>query len=628
MTAYQHLPLLRIAEPEFVLGEGRLVRLPFEQWDAMTQGAWSDHRLAYEATAPVFFVWELVGDRPARPLVEAYLAMLLAFPRAALPDPGLSWRAADNSTMQGLADVDLLLTPSAAGPVADHAVISYAERLLGVMDGFPDDGPIGAALNSLADATTLQLLPREQLTICTTALEALLLPEVTSGLTVTFARRLSNLVGTDDADRAAVSGLARALYDARSAVVHGGLGAGGEVGRRAATDATGHELLARALVALAWAHGAGHDIAAARSLLDAGPLAGVEQPLVPRTAARPVLRLGPTAGRVTVTISGHGLAAPERHLAMYAPCIGLTADIDDDTLDAVAAPLVRFTPSEIISLEDKDVRRDFIAPLHLSSTLPIGTGLHLPIVATRDGEDADFGDDDLDAVWDLVEPGRDLVVLLLRLQRKSRFTDPELLGRMAMFHGSMRYRRPTAYRQSILLGMNDAGDVTGDVISSADIPEIDALWALLADYHRSARHDAIDHVATLFRRAHDTIAVSDSMRMTLLFAALEAVIGRQPRRDDPVQTADLLGRSGAIDDETVAWFRTHGRSVRNAVAHGYWTSDEGPTGADALPAMRAVVNGMLRSLLVAWVSRPAGDDRLPRQVLVDVLEAEFRLAGI
>ena len=76
------------------------------------------------------------------------------------------------------------------------------------------DGELRGALDVLHAAADLSLTATEQLTLCTIALEALLLPELDAELKRTFARRLANLVGCEEA-------VGRAVYDARSETVHG-----------------------------------------------------------------------------------------------------------------------------------------------------------------------------------------------------------------------------------------------------------------------------------------------------------------------------------------------------------------------------------------------------------------------
>src|SRR4051794_18802905 len=84
-----HLPLLRLSEPSAPFASGVLRRVPFEEFDDHTLGAFTDERRAYESTAPVFY------DRTPEPerSVTAYAtvaALLLASPGRTLPRADLS----------------------------------------------------------------------------------------------------------------------------------------------------------------------------------------------------------------------------------------------------------------------------------------------------------------------------------------------------------------------------------------------------------------------------------------------------------------------------------------------------------------------------------------------------------
>ncbi|MFY9511447.1 MAG: hypothetical protein WAQ05_10805, partial [Rubrivivax sp.] len=50
-----HLPLLQIDADSVAFGAGDLWRMPFATFDALTAGAWTEHRTRYEAVAPVFY---------------------------------------------------------------------------------------------------------------------------------------------------------------------------------------------------------------------------------------------------------------------------------------------------------------------------------------------------------------------------------------------------------------------------------------------------------------------------------------------------------------------------------------------------------------------------------------------
>src|SRR3954453_15383652 len=108
-----HLPLIQLESERFEFGGGALVALPFERYDELLLGSFTDARREYVATAPVFFESEEDGHLAACARVRDALA--LAAPSSAIPDPGLSLRLMDipgdpprTRTVQGDADQELL----------------------------------------------------------------------------------------------------------------------------------------------------------------------------------------------------------------------------------------------------------------------------------------------------------------------------------------------------------------------------------------------------------------------------------------------------------------------------------------------------------------------------------------
>ena len=150
-----------------------------------------------------------------------------------------------------------------------------------------DQPEVGPILRQLLATTEVSLSPTDRLTLAVVALEAALLPEITSGLAETFGRRLANLLGTDDADRARIHAAARALYALRSAALHGGDGGSappGALGPRPHADA--ERMLAAAIAAICREVAAGTPLEALRPALDDGPPPGGTVPSV-RSRWRP-----------------------------------------------------------------------------------------------------------------------------------------------------------------------------------------------------------------------------------------------------------------------------------------------------------------------------------------------------
>ncbi len=252
----------------------------------------------------------------------------------------------------------------------------------------------------------------------------------------------------------------------------------------------------------------------------------------------------------------------------------------------------------MLTLEDKDVRRE-LGNLRMIDT-PIGClGVGHP----------SSDDDERDLVAMLRK--RDLAVAALRLAGFGAFVDPELLGTY-IYDGVTRTIDTSVFSLMILRGM---GKEPEESFGEGDIGRLYPWWRLLLDYDRRVRHDEIDHLLALYRRAHDRKFLPPDTRAGLLFATLESMLGRFRAPEDPVQLEGLVRRIVGDDDPATAWFAETGRALRNAIAHGYWDHDEEP-----LDRLQALLGPLLVALLKAWVD---GDDRdrRPAHVLLDSLAA-------
>ena len=195
--------------------------------------------------------------------------------------------------MQGDADQELLFLGAGATFLLSQDALERAAGLLDVVDRC--DGELRQAIDVLHDAADLSLIAAEQLTLCAIELEALLLPDLTSELKQTFARRLAHLLGGADTEA-----LARAVYEDRSDAVHG----------EAAVESVGgiaQTLLAGAVVALEALTRDGTTLADIRERLDAGPvpsaalLAAVAPPPAPRILHAPPRRWPPASASYDLT---------------------------------------------------------------------------------------------------------------------------------------------------------------------------------------------------------------------------------------------------------------------------------------------------------------------------------------
>ena len=540
-----HVPLVRIDAPRVEIGGGALVALPFADYDELVLGSFTDGRRDYESTAPVFFVSEHEVDVPDGALEGltdgpqlvssehdgfnmklSFLferwdghradcdrvrdALALAAPGSTIPDPRLSLRILDiaaakpvTQTQQGDADQELLFLGAPATFLLSHDVLERASALLDVVDRC--EGELRQAIDVLHDAADLSLTPNEQLTLCTIELEALLLPELSTELKQTFARRLGHLLGGSDTEA-----MARAVYAARSDAVHGDSAAYAETGRA-------QSLLAGAVVALEALTRDGSTLAAVRERLDAGPtgspvpLAEAAPPPAPRILHAPPRGWPPASLGHRAAAAGVPISDPvieDGSVVLFAPLIGLDFDdLPDPAIDA-GFPLSWLWPSQLGGLEDPDIRRDWISQ-DLAVLRPIAC---LALEASGD----------FDGALEPLRRSADIAVTALRLAGIAGFHDPDLLGVYARDGNGFRYRRPAVYRQTAIRQRAQMSwPLDGD-----EVADLTALWALLLEYEAGRRAPEIDHALALFRRAHVSLGLSRATRLELFFASLEAALGR------------------------------------------------------------------------------------------------------
>jgi hypothetical protein len=244
------------------------------------------------------------------------------------------------------------------------------------------------------------------------------------------------------------------------------------------------------------------------------------------------------------------MEAQEGTRLSWSPLVGLACEGSIDFSEGAGVFLVSATPATVLTLEDKDVRRE------LGNLLMSETGVAcLGVLRERS--------DDAEAQVEELLRARDLAVVALRLAGFQAFTDPELLGSY-VYDGSMRTIDTTVLAPMVLRGM---GAEPEETFGEEDVARLAPDWSLVSEYDGAARHDEVDHVLTLFRRAHDDRFLPPDARAGLLLSALEAMLGRFRPHDDPVQLEELV-RASAGGDPAAAWFAEHGRTFRNAVAHG------------------------------------------------------------
>ena len=278
------------------------------------------------------------------------------------------------------------------------------------------------------------------------------------------------------------------------------------------------------------------------------------------------------------------LRAPEGTLLSWSPLVGLGIEQQFRLGEAGSPGIIPVTSQEILSLEDKDISRDFIAQLngenHEVAALAIAKDTGQPFSYEPIGAD------------DLMRQ-RDLAVVALRLAGFLQFHDPELLGAY-VYDGGMRHRRATILRQTVLLELRHE---PGQRIGPADSARTGPFWQLLSEYDKVARHPDIDAVLVMFRRACDSRFLPATARAGLMFSALESMLGRFRPFKEKIQLETLVTRLVGGASPAAVWFAEDGRKFRNSVAHGHWESGDQRPFEYMPPIVQAVVPEFVRCWL-------------------------------
>lgn len=642
MIFLAHLPLLRIAKEEVPFAGGSLWRLPFDVYNELSLGAFQDHERAYTGTAPVFyrvdadlesalvrpgaavaggaaelkvpsndwgFISQLGLDFVLRfqgNLVErARAALLLAVPGCSIPDSRLSvtfvrlaeaegFQLGDNLVrtirVEGDADQEYLFLKETAGPPVSVELIEDAENCLAIVDGLAQQPELLATMRAMLGTTAPMLSPTDQLVLTVRAIEALLLPEIASGLGRMFARRVSSLLAVDEANREVLRGVARTLYDARSASLHGEAPRSAEEAEAAAAQAHAQQLLAAAIRRLAERCKV-VSVRDQRRALDRGEAdynrGGTALPLAaPPALRKPERMLRPYSPVVATSSSAVDMGCKSGTVS-WSPLIGLEATVEGALArgdDGVA--IMSLSGEEMVSLEERDTARDFIAELRVTAK---------PAAVVMTGARGQELETTMEGLAPLLRR-RDLATLALRLAGFSEFCDPELLG-VFVYQGSTRTRFPSVLRQTIEQKMRQPAK---EKFAESDLEVVGRLLHLLTEYDKAARHPQIDQVLRLFRHGFDREFLPEIARASLLLSALEGMLGRFRK---PQELEQLVARvvRGSFP-EAAKWFEERGRRFRNSIAHGLWPAAE----QDPQPMERLieVLRGLIPEFVRAWLKRP------------------------
>ena len=661
-----HLPLLRIASEQINCGDFSLWRMPFTFFNDLTQGAFSDHQARYDATQPVFLRVDMTFDAgdglvrkvraPGPAVMELKIstanwtsltpmglhsilalhdgvidrfssALALAVPASVLPpsrwsvtfaqvDEEHSFVFGDRPygtvRVQGDADVEYLFENSCAGDALDDAAIQRAGQWLGLVDFAMQHEALAAALRVLRASAAPSLTEDDQSLLCSVALEALLQPEVRSGLGEVFATRSSHLPGAEDV--AALRSAAAILYDARSAGLHGAA---------QAPDATvpvhalyAAQLLAAAVVGLAHGLRAGGTLDQLRAELADGPMEAFGAPAWrlsdSPTGLRSSFRISPLVRQRSflTRVTSAGIHGVDGVYGCYAPLTGLACLAPQPLGEPPCPGFMPLSGSEVVSLEDRDIARDYLSELHMVPERIASLALFL--------REEDVNSDD-QAALRVLRRQRDLAVASLRLAGFDGFIDPELAG-LHVYHEKRPLREPSVLRQTVLTRLRNEADAT---VTDADRERTAPMWALLHRYSRSATHPDIERWLSAFRRLHDRDFIPPVARANLGFALLEALLGRFRAPDDPVPLELLVSVVVGAADPAVVWFTQEGRTWRNALAHGRLRQieDEAP-----IQHLLVIARAALPRAIALWLDK--GDPKArPAKLLIRTLSSDLSDRG-
>lgn len=240
VQAFAHLPYLAVETERTPIAEGELVRLDFDEWRQLDSSFPFADR-AYEESQPTFFQVDLdYGDEPGslEDAVETMAALthrlytaIVLVTAERVPSPALSVayhqdaQTGASATTIGPFEREVLLYPpdqrldlngdELARVASAAAFLTEHDDLLVVPE-------VAAALATLERTARPEVTPLSGLVLEVGALEALLLPDVTTHLTATFARRVSALLASGEDELRPLHKRARGWYQARSEAVHGG----------------------------------------------------------------------------------------------------------------------------------------------------------------------------------------------------------------------------------------------------------------------------------------------------------------------------------------------------------------------------------------------------------------------
>lgn len=647
LTINVHLPLLRTTETLIPFARGTLWQMPWDTFNGLTSGAFEDHKQAYEATRPVFFNFELTADEPswmtetatvtAGMVCEAKLPtnelrykndfatqypfsifhyvhdniidlvwelLILTCPTAKLVQPrhSITFINADDdvpffqlgdsltswANFRGDADVEYIFMPEASGAPVNLETFTTAGQSFSI-NVLRSNASLSEALGALKTAHLPYLGDQQRLLLCTTALENLLIPGVYENISKTFSHRIATLQSPSPEQYAAKYQLSKLLYSERSNFIHGR--EGNEV---SSLPAEAFTLLAECLVSLAQKTGEGQDLEQVTKHLDT-----ISFPQTKQVAAAPCAVLNPSHNtllhqklRVTGTVvPGTRTGSPDNDILLFWSPLAAMETAMEIYIESFPATFTWLdTANSMMSLEDKDIRRDFMGKMRMENK-PVAA---IKLAYRIRSEDGDINEHS--RIVHSFQFYRNLLVTGLRLAGFKHFVDPELLG-IFMFKGeSLRFRQPSVLRQSIYMNMMKE---PAEVFDEKHVPYATKCWNLLAEFSRTAYSEDVVTLLDTYRNIHETQYMPLISRVSLSFTLIEKMLGGFRGRNESLQLENLV-RCAIGDNEASAWFNRRARKMRNSIAHGEWNAAKN---AEDYKHLTTVLDSLLPLMLKSWLVR-------------------------
>ena len=255
--------------------------------------------------------------------------------------------------------------------------------------------------------------------------------------------------------------------------------------------------------------------------------------------------------------------------------------------------ILALSGAELLSLEERDIRRDFPAQI---STIEG----HIAALCLVIGSDQA---DEPEQAMVLLQRECDLAVAALRMAGFHAFCDPALAGPV-MMRGPVRFRRPSVLRQSVWQSL--LPDKAARTLSSNDIACLARHHRGLSAYERAGGHPDLERALSLYPRGFDCSFAGPRACAALHFALIECLLGRFRGADEGVPLEILVSRLVGASTPAATWFAAEGRSLRNRLAHSR-AGDE--PDADALDRLAVIGSAALAGAIDAWLAREDVDAR-------------------